>query len=200
MKFECKKNLNLTFVTFFKKNQMNIFQRFWKWLLSLFFSKNISITIIGLPSAGKTTLVRAMSNEDTESVVPTIGVLHSTVKVGGLTFDISDIAGNKNAQVLWEEYCNGSNLILYVIDSADQEAVAASEQQLESLFANENISSIPILVIANKQDLPEALNPDDIMDKLKLQNVNDRKIKLFCTSAKLKTHVSDIIQWICDEF
>ena len=109
--------------------------------MSLFFSKDISITIIGLPSAGKTTLVRAMSNEDTESVIPTIGVSNSTIKVGGLTFNIRDIAGNKNAQVFWEEYCTGSNVILYVIDSADQEAVAASEQQLESLFGNENISS-----------------------------------------------------------
>ena len=179
---------------------MNIFLRFWKWLLSMFYSKELSITIIGLPAAGKTTLVRAISNEDTEApVVPTIGAQHSTVKAGSVTFNVSDISGNKNAQTLWEEYCLNSNVILYVIDSSDQEAVAASEAQLTGLINNENISHIPILVIANKQDLPEALKSEDIMARLNLQAVSDRTIKLFCTSAKLKTHVSDIIQWICDE-
>ena len=183
-----------------KHPKMNWFLRFWRWLISLFYSKELSIAIIGLPSAGKTTLVRAMSNEDTEQVVPTIGVLHTSIKVGGLTFNISDIAGNKNAQVLWEDYCKGSNVIIYVIDSADQEAVTASEQQLDSLINDDNLNGIPILVIANKQDLPGALSGEDIISKLKLQDISDRKIRVFCTSAKLKTHVSDIIQWICDEF
>lgn len=179
---------------------MNFLARFWKWLMSLFFSKELSITIVGLPAAGKTTLVRAMSNEDTDApVIPTIGAQHSTVRVGGITFNVSDISGNKNAQALWEEYCSNSNVILYVIDSSDQEAVAASESQLGNLLSDENLKNIPILVIANKQDLPEALSSDDIMARLNLQNVSERVVKLFCASAKLKTHVNDIVQWICNE-
>ena len=49
---------------------MNIFERFWRWLMSLFFQKELVVTVIGLSGAGKTTLVKAFSGEDPEAEDP----------------------------------------------------------------------------------------------------------------------------------
>ena len=71
---------------------MNIFSRFWRWLLGLFWTKELTITIVGLPNAGKSTLVRAIANENTEeATVPTIGANVSSVTVGNVVFKIHDI-------------------------------------------------------------------------------------------------------------
>lgn len=159
------------------------------------------MTIVGLPSAGKTTLVRAFANQDTEEpVVPTIGAQNSTMKIGKINVNVHDMSGNKNSRALWEEYCQRADVILYVIDSSDQEAVLASENQLSELFQNFSLSRKPYLIIANKQDIPGALNSEDIMSRLKLDYVSDRTVKLFCISAKKKTNIDQIIEWINNEF
>ena len=178
---------------------MSFFKKFWKWLTSIFFSKELTITIIGLPGAGKTTLVRAMSNEDTEApVVPTIGARASSVKIGNIQFNIRDIGGHKTHQTLWEYYYESSNIVIYVVDSSDEEAISTSESQLETILENENLTNIPFLIVANKQDLPESLPANDIISRLKLQNIEDRNLHLFCVSAKMKTNISEIIQWMIE--
>lgn len=176
---------------------MNVFRTFWNWLLSLFFKKELKITIVGLPNAGKTTLVRAISGEDTEApTVPTIGARSSSTRVENVDFVVYDIGGHQMNEYLWTVYSKTSNAILYVLDAADQEAIAASDLQLESLMKNEELSSIPILVIANKEDLPEALKTNEIVAKLRLQEIESRQVQLFCASAKKRTNVDAIVKWM----
>jgi len=178
---------------------MSFFGRFWRWLSSFFFSKELSLTIVGLPGAGKTTLVRAMSNEDTDApIVPTIGAQKSSVKIGNVEFNIHDIGGHKSFQVLWESFCSSSNVVLYVVDSSDEEAIAASASQLETLISIESLVNIPILLIANKQDIPGSLTSEEIMARFRLQDIENHQINMFCISAKMKTNVSNIIQWMVD--
>lgn len=177
----------------------SIFTRFWDWLLSLFWSKDITISIIGQPFAGKTTLVRAISGEDTEAETsPTIAAKSYTVEHGRVKLNVNDIGGQPRFEILWEPYCAASNAILYVIDSADEEAVKTSEGQLQSLFENEAYVNIPILVIANKQDLNEAMPQEEIISRLKLNNATRPNVHLFFASAKRKTNIDVIVRWITD--
>lgn len=159
------------------------------------------MTIIGLPAAGKSTLVRALANQDTEEfIVPTIGAHNSKLTLGRVQIDVHDMSGNKNCRALWDEYCAGANVILYVFDSSDQEAVIASELQLSEILHNESYNQKPILVIANKQDLPESLSAEDAIARLKLENIQDRTVKLFCISAKKKTNIDQVVNWIVQKF
>ena len=180
---------------------MDFFTRLWRWLLSLFSRKNIKITIVGLPNAGKTTLVKAIANQNTEEqTVPTIGAQHTETKVGNVNFNISDIGGIQAYKFLWSVYCKNADLIVFVVDAADSESVDASANQLESLLNDSESSTVPILIIANKQDLPGCISTEDISSKLKLTQIDDRKVELFALSAKTKKNFDQFIRYILNNF
>ena len=180
---------------------MNIFARFWRWLMSLFWAKELSITIVGLPSVGKSTLVRAIANENTEDeTVPTIGPKQSTITVGGVSFKVCDIGGHQNFRYLWDIYLGQADVILYVLDSADVESIGNCEEQIESLFNNDGINETPVLIIANKQDIDGCLSSENLRARLKLDQFEDRRIELFCISAKMKTNIEPLIKYIIDNF
>lgn len=55
----------------------------WEWLKSAFFNKELEISIVGLQSAGKSTLVNSLATGAfEEDTIPTIGFNHREVKKG----------------------------------------------------------------------------------------------------------------------
>ncbi len=57
--------------------------RFVDWINSLFWNKELEISIVGLQNAGKTTLVNTMATgKFDEDTIPTIGLNHRQLKKG----------------------------------------------------------------------------------------------------------------------
>ena len=158
------------------------------------------MTVIGLSGAGKTTLVKAFSGEDPEAEdpSPTLGVKVSELKCGNVQFKIFDMGGHSLYRADWETYCGSGNVIIYVIDAADQESIDSSEQQIDDFTRNESLKHIPILIVANKQDLPEAMKADELISKIRLQEIENRQIEFFTASAKKKMNVDVIMKWMVD--
>jgi len=46
------------------------------------------------------------------------------------------------------------------------------------------LSGVPLLIFANKQDLVQALQPDEILDNLKMEEIKTRKWTIVACSAK----------------
>ena len=79
------------------------------------------ILILGLDNAGKTTIVRKLSDQEIASVQPTQGFNIKTVMHNEkLKLNIWDIGGQKNIRPYWRTYYDTSNAIIYVIDSSDR--------------------------------------------------------------------------------
>lgn len=179
---------------------MNIFTRFWNWLISLFWRKEISITLIGPVGAGKTTLVRALSNQSTDNTIPTIGAQPSEVRVGNVQFKMCDIGGHKQYQYLWSLYFKSSDVVLYVIDGTDSETSKNATKDLETIFNDDELSKVPMVLIVNKYDLPGCMTKEDVTSMYKVTQYDEKNIPIFVLSAKTKANLSDLVQYLTDNF
>lgn len=58
----------------------------------------------------------------------------------------------------WRCYYQDTNAVVYVIDSADKDRMEVAKQELELMLQEEELRGAPVLILANKQDLPNAMN------------------------------------------
>lgn len=61
-----------------------------------------------------------------------------------------------------------------MVDSNDRERIAEARDELNRMLAEDELREAVVLVFANKQDLPQAMNPAEITDKLGLHNMRNR--------------------------
>lgn len=70
---------------------------------------------------------------------------------------------------------NISQGLIFVVDSHDREKIAKSKHQLFYLLARDELRNIPLLVFANKQDLPNAISAQELEQELDLRSVTQRQ-------------------------
>lgn len=70
-----------------------------------------------------------------------------------------DIGGQKALREYWSNYFPNTDALIYVIDSADVKRVREAGRELEELLLEKDLSGVPLLIFANKQDLGQALAP-----------------------------------------
>jgi ADP-ribosylation factor protein 1 len=64
---------------------------------------------------------------------------------------------------------------VFVVDSNDRHRIPEVREALHKLLANDDLAGRPLLVFANKQDLPNAMSTPEVVDKLNLHTVRNRK-------------------------
>ncbi|CAG2168912.1 unnamed protein product, partial [Oppiella nova] len=129
----------------------------------------------GLDSAGKTTALYRLKFDQYLNTVPTIGFNCEKVKLNGKTkgtsFLIWDIGGQDKLRPLWRSYTRCTDGIIFVIDSVDDERLEEAKMELMRTAKSPENSKVPILVLANKQDLPGAKDSAEMARLLGLQDL-----------------------------
>ncbi len=54
----------------------------------------------------------------------------------------------------------------YMVDAADQDKLEASKNELLQLLEKPQLEGIPVLVLGNKKDLPNALDEKQLIERL----------------------------------
>jgi ADP-ribosylation factor-like protein 8 len=67
---------------------------------------------------------------------------------------------------MWERYCRGVNAIVFMVDAADEEKLEAARIELLQLLDKPQLESIPVLVLGNKKDLPNALDERELIERM----------------------------------
>lgn len=168
--------------------------------LSLFFQQEMELTILGLQNAGKTTLVNLISTGDfTEDRIPTVGFNMRRVQKGGVVLKMWDLGGQARFRTMWERYCRGVSAVVFVIDSADEERFDTARVELQDILARPALDGIPVLVLANKNDLPGAVKDvDEIIDIFGLRDIKNHVVSVYSISAKNKVNIDVTLQWLID--
>ena len=123
------------------------------------------ILILGLDNTGKTTLLRALSNEDITHIMPTQGFNIKSLIHEGFQLIVWDIGGGYVVRAYWRSHYDHTNALVYVIDSADRRRITECNEELTALLMEEKLTGVPLLVFANKQDLLQTLPVEEVSDR-----------------------------------
>lgn len=107
--------------------------------------------------------------------------------------------GQKLFREYWSNYFQHTNALIYVIDAADEKRLMESGSELIKLLKNEDLTGIPLLIFANKQDLVSALESDEIAEKLSLSEITNRVWTIMACSAVKNEGLAEGLEWIINE-
>uniref|UniRef100_A0A7M6DJ53 Uncharacterized protein n=1 Tax=Clytia hemisphaerica TaxID=252671 RepID=A0A7M6DJ53_9CNID len=126
-------------------------------------NKRTSLLLLGINSAGKTSILYRLLLGELMKVIPTVG-------------------------------------IIYVVDSTSRDYIEETKSTLyHCILIKDEAQHYPIIVFANKQDLPNAMSTLEITEKLELNEIKDRSWHIQGTSASTGEGLYEGLDWIYDE-
>jgi GTPase SAR1 family protein len=67
---------------------------------------------------------------------------------------------------MWERYCRGVEVIVFVVDANDPKLFPLAQKEMQALLAQPTLVGVPLLVLLNKNDLPTAIDPEQVVKEL----------------------------------
>uniref|UniRef100_A0ACB8FBU7 ADP-ribosylation factor-like protein 14 n=1 Tax=Sphaerodactylus townsendi TaxID=933632 RepID=A0ACB8FBU7_9SAUR len=132
--------------------------------------KQADILMLGLDSSGKSTLLYMMKFNDIFLTFPTVGFNVEMIETGeNVTLTVWDVGGQHRMRTAWDNYLENADGLVYVVDSADRQRLDESKRELELILKNERVKNVPVIVLANKQDLPGALDAEEITRRFNMK-------------------------------
>ncbi|KAH0571004.1 ADP-ribosylation factor like protein 2a [Spironucleus salmonicida] len=156
---------------------------------------DLRFLILGLDNAGKTTILKAISNEDPTITQPTQGLNAKTVAFGKSKLQCYDVGGQQSVRQYWKHYFKNTNCLVFVVDAADANRLEEVSVELNICAESEELVNVPILVFSNKSDIPTALTAAEIAQKLQLTNLRGHKWQIQECSALNGTGIDEGFQW-----
>jgi ADP-ribosylation factor protein 1 len=174
----------------------NILQR----LLSLgSFTRECKVLLVGLDGAGKSTLLYRLKLGENVMCIPTIGFSVETVSYKNLHFTVWDVGGQDRIRPLWRHYYPGTDAIVFVVDSADQERLEEAREELAAMLRADELKDAALLVFANKQDFTaQALPVAKVLTQLGLDEEMRRGRRVCCQGSSATTGfgVYEGMEWL----
>lgn len=89
-----------------------------------------------------------------------------------------------------------TDALIWVVDSADRERIDEAAEELSSLCHEAELHNCTLLVLANKQDLPDAMSMAELTEKLRLRECGMRKWYVQSTVANTGEGLFEGLDWL----
>ncbi|XP_006000618.1 ADP-ribosylation factor-like protein 11 [Latimeria chalumnae] len=133
--------------------------------------KQARVLMMGLDNAGKSTLLYKLKHNKIVQTSPTVGFnVETLLTERHVSLSIWDVGGQDKLRPSWKYYTDDTDALIFVVDSTEEVKLLEAEKELKNILDNVNIRGIPFLILANKQDVPNALSIKEILSKLKLDS------------------------------
>ena len=136
--------------------------------------REMRILMVGLDAAGKPTILYKLKLGEVVTTIPTIGFNVETVEYKNISFTVWDVGGQDKIRPLWRHYYQNTQGVIFVVDSNDRDRVDAARDELHRMMGEDELRDATLLVFANKQDLPQAMNAAELTQKLGLHDMRHR--------------------------
>lgn len=148
-----------------------------------------------------------------------------TVEYKNISFTVWDVGGQDKIRPLWRHYfqntqgtaarCAGRRArrqprgragpgrarvgLIFVVDSNDRERIGEARDELMRMLSEDELRDAVVLVFANKQDLPNAMNAAEITDKLGLHSLRQRTWYIQATCATSGDGLYEGLDWLSQQ-
>lgn len=130
------------------------------------------------------------------STVPTVGFNVETLTYKNIKFNVWDVGGQEKIRPLWRHYFTGTQGLIFVVDSADRARIDEARQELHRIINDREMKQALLLVFANKQDLPDAMHPKEVTEKLQLDSLKGRTWCVVASTAKTGEGLVEGLSWL----
>ncbi|MFW9972432.1 MAG: ADP-ribosylation factor-like protein [Candidatus Odinarchaeota archaeon] len=169
------------------------------------------VFLFGIDEVGKSSLVRRLKtgkfNENYFTPTRKFNIEYIPVKEEGL-LAVWDMPGQKSFRPKWLKGLQESNIIIYMIDIANQRRFEESKSEFWNVINRDELNGIPLLILGNKVDLIKCSKENSNIEFQNLEkelsnfynfnNLKRRKWKFLFTSVKTNFNIDSIIPKIFD--
>jgi len=166
------------------------------------------VLILGLDNAGKTTFLeqtktkfnRNYQGMNLAKITSTVGLNIGKIDVGTSRLNFWDLGGQEELQSLWDKYYSESHAVIFIVDSSDRDRIDESRDAFETMVTNEHLAGVPLMLLANKQDLEGCLKVTEVKTifNSQLQNMGQRESWVQAVSALRGDGVQEGIDWLVE--
>lgn len=164
--------------------------------------REVNVLVVGLDNSGKTTVMNHFKprNMQVQEIVPTVGFNVEKFDLKNLKITAFDMSGQGKYRSLWEHYYQGVEAVIFVVDSSDSLRMVVAKDELDTMLQHADFKgkNIPILFLANKIDLPDAMSASKIAQILGLDRLT-HPCKIQASNAVTGEGLEEGIDWLSDQ-
>ena len=136
--------------------------------------KRQRLTMLGLNNSGTTTILYKLKLGEVVNPTPTIGFNVEEIVYKSKEYVIWDVGGTDKIRFLWHHYITAdTDALIFVVDSSDRARFDIAKEELDTILAITE-PGLPLLVFANKMDLPNAAGANEVAQALNLHALRVR--------------------------
>merc|ERR1712014_172301 len=154
------------------------------------------LLMVGLDAAGKTTILYKLKLGEVVTTIPTIGFNVETVEYKNISFNVWDIGGQDKIRKLWRYHYANTQGLIFVVDSNDHDRIEDAREELHQMLGEDEMRDAAVLVIANKQDLPNSMTTSEVSEKLGLQSMRNRQWYIQSACATTGDGLYEGLDWM----
>ncbi|OQS05986.1 ADP-ribosylation factor 1 [Thraustotheca clavata] len=159
-------------------------------------TRKFRVMLIGLEGAGKTTLMYHVFVKETLTTIPTLSVNTEIMKYGNSLLTVRDFGGNEQCQNSWCTYLDEIfQIIVVVVDATNEKRLDDAKKSIHRVLNDNRVRDCRVLIFANKQDQPTAMDNATISDRLALCDIPQRRWKIQGCSAINGSGLDEGLSW-----
>jgi len=86
--------------------------------------------------------------------------------------------------------------VIFVVDSNDRERIGEASEELQKMLREDELREAAVLVLANKQDLPNAMKVQEVTERLGLNKLRNRQWYIQGASAPTGDGLYEGLDWL----
>lgn len=165
----------------------------------------LHVLILGIDKAGKTTLLEKMKSVYSniegippDRIIPTVGLNIGRIEVANSKLVFWDLGGQPGLRSIWEKYYEEAHAVIFVVDASCPSRFEDAKSALEKVLRHEDLQGAPLLILANKQDIPEAVSADELPQYLDLKKLDERVFMFEAVSAYDGMGIRESAEWLVE--